>query len=124
VEGKVMISDFRYFDIQFDDEAIILRLANPNYFNTDDYSDLQEELLCFVKEVRPALLVVDLGNVTYCSTALIGGLIQMRSRMAKYGGGLRLSRPSFETREILHSLRLERTVFDLYETTGAALVDC
>ena len=118
-----MLSDYSCFDIQFEDEAIVLRLANPNYFTTDDYSDLQEELRCFVEELRPPLLVVDLGNVNYCSTALIGGLMQSRSRMAEYGGELKLSCLSPETRDVLRFLRPERQVFQLYETTGAALVD-
>ena len=119
-----MISEYRYFDVNFEDEVTVIRLADPQFFNTDDYSDLQEEFLQFAEEVRPPLLVVEFRHVTYCSTALISGLIGIQKRLAKHGGKLTLSRLSPGAREIFRSLRLEETVFSIYETTGAALIDC
>jgi anti-anti-sigma regulatory factor len=118
-----MISDYRYFDVHFEDEATIIRLANPQFFTTDDYADLREEFLQFAEEVRPVLLVVDCRHVTYCSTAVISGLLEMQKRVVRHGGKVKLSCVLPVAREIFRSLRLEHTVFDIYETTGAALVD-
>jgi len=118
-----MISDYRYFDVHFEDEAAIIRLANPQFFDTHDYSDLQEEFRQFAEEIRPPLLVVDCQNVTYCSTAVISGLLQMQKRVVRHGGRIKLSRVPPEARDIFRSLGLEQTAFDIYETTGAALVD-
>ncbi len=118
-----MISEYRYFDVHFEDEVAIIRLGNPQFFNTDDYSDLQAEFRQFADEVRPPLLVVDCQHVTYCSTAVISGLLQMQSRVAKHGGKIKLSRVDPEARGIFRSLGLEQTAFDIYETTGAALGD-
>jgi anti-anti-sigma regulatory factor len=119
-----MISEYEFFDVHFEDEWAIIRLADPHFFNTDDYSDLQEEFLRFAEEVRPPLLVVDFRHMTYCSTALINGLIGMQKRLAEHGGELKLSQLSPGARDIFRSLRLEQTVFSIYETTGAALTDC
>ncbi len=119
-----MISEYRYFDVHFEDEVTVIRLADPQFFNTDDYADLQGEFLQFAEEVRPPLLVVEFRQMTYCSTALISGLLGMQKRLAKHGGNLKLSRLSPGAREIFRSLRLEGTVFSIHETTGAALVDC
>ncbi|MBC8875349.1 MAG: STAS domain-containing protein [Planctomycetes bacterium] len=119
-----MLSEYEYFDVLFEDEVAIIRLADPQFFNTDDYSDLQEEFRQFAEEVRPPLLVVDFRHVTYCSTALISGLIGMQQRLATHGGKVKLSGLYPAARDIFRSLRLEQTVFDIYETTGAALIDC
>ena len=119
-----MISEYRYFDVHFEDEVAIIRLGNPQFFNTENYSDLQEEFRQFAEEVRPPLLVVDFRHVTYCSTALISGLLQTQKRLAEHGGKVKLSRLSPDTREAFRSLRLDQTVFNIYETTGAALIDC
>jgi anti-anti-sigma regulatory factor len=118
-----MISDYRCFDISFEDEVTVLRLGNPDFFNLEEYSELQEELLCFVEELRPPLLVVDFRHVTYCSTAIINGLIHMQQRLVQHGGKLKLSRLSPETHEVFRSLRLDRNTFNICATTGAALVD-
>ncbi len=118
-----MISEYRYFDVHFEDEVAIVGLANPQFFNSDDYSDLQEEFLRFAEEVRPPLLVVDFRHVTHCSTALISGLLQTRKRLAEHGGKIKLSRVSPNGRELFRWLRLDQTVFNIYATTGAALVD-
>lgn len=116
-----MISEYRYFDIHFEDEVAVIRLANPDAFSTDDYADLQEEFRRFADEVRPPLLVVDCQHVMYCSTAVISGLLQMRQRVARHGGNIKLSHVAEGARDIIRSLGLEQTAFDIYETTGAAL---
>jgi anti-anti-sigma regulatory factor len=118
-----MISEYRCFDIHFEDEATVLVLGNPNFFSIEEYSELQEELLCFVEEVRPTLLVIDFRNVRYCSTAIISGLIKMQKRLAKHGGKLKLSGLSPQTHTVFRSLRLEQSIFDICATTGAALID-
>jgi len=69
------------------------------------------------------LLVVDFRHVTYCSTALISGLIETQRRLAKHGGKLKLCRLHPNAREMFRSLCLEQTFFSIYETTGAALID-
>jgi len=119
-----MISDYRYFDVHFEDEVTIIRLANPQFFDTNDYSDLHEEFVRFADEVRPLLLVVDCQHVTYCSTAVVNGLIRMQKRVVGHGGDIKLSRVPSGARQIFRSLGLEQTVFSIYETTGAALTDC
>jgi hypothetical protein len=48
----------------------------------------------------------------------------MQQRLAEHGGRLKQPRISPDARALFRSLRLDQTVFNIYETTGAALVDC
>ena len=118
-----MLTEYEYLDVQLEDEVAIIRLADLQFFNTDDYLNLQEEFLLFTEDVRPPLLVVEFLHVTYCPTILISGLLGIQERLAKYGGELKLSRLSPGVRDMFRSLRLDQSVFSIYETTGAALVD-
>jgi len=117
-----MASGRRFFDIESRDEAIVLRLVDPRLSDSGEDHDLQAELPRFANEAKASLVVVDLGQVPYCSTAMINGLIQLQKRLAERGGKLRLSNLPSETREAFGWLRLDRTVFDIYDTKEAALV--
>jgi anti-anti-sigma factor len=114
------MSSYQHFDARSDDGVVVLRLANPGSYDTVDYGDLQTELLRFAEETRPRLLVVDFSNVAYCSTAVINALMQVRKRLAEHEGGLRLSGLSAEVREAFQHLRLDGTVFRIYDTAEAA----
>jgi anti-anti-sigma factor len=116
-----MTSEYRCFKVRREGEVGILRLANPHLYGTDDYADLQTELMQVGREMRPRLLVVDLGEVSYCSTAVVNGLLQLRKELVKHGGELKLAGLSPEVREVFHCLRLENTIFKIYESTAAAI---
>jgi anti-anti-sigma factor len=117
------MSSRKHFDVQSEDGLVVLRLEDPYSYDTSDYGDLQLKLFQFVEEVRPQLLVVDFQNVAYCSTATINALIQVRRRLAAYGGQLKLSGLSTEVREAFRCMNLEGTIFSIYDTPEAATAD-
>lgn len=112
---------YKHFDARTEDDVIVLRLANPDRYDTVDYGDQQAELQRFAEEQKPRVVVVDFGNVTYCSTAVINSLMQLRKRLTEYGGELRLSGLSPEVREAFGHLRLDGTIFQIYETESEAV---
>ena len=115
------MSCYQHFDVQSDDGVVVLRLANTGSYDTVDYGDLQAELLRFAEHTRPRLLVVDFSNVAYCSTAVINALMQLRKRLAEHEGTLRLSGLASEVRDAFRHLRLDGTVFEIYDTADEAV---
>jgi anti-anti-sigma factor len=116
-----MVSTYRRFEVRFEGGIPVLQLQDPRSYDTQDYAELQGELLRHAAEARPEKVVVDLANVQYCSTAVINGLIQLRKRLAQHGGKVKLSGLSAEVREAFRHLHLEPAVFDIYDTPGAAV---
>ncbi len=113
----------QHFETRSDENGVVLCLANTGGYDTVDYGDLQTALLNFAEQTHPQLLVVDLSNVGYCSTAVINALMQLRNQLAEHGGSLRLAGMSSEVREAFGHLRLDGTVFQIYDTTDAALAE-
>ncbi len=62
---------------------------------------------------EPDVLVVDLAEVTFIDSTVLGVLIEARSRLADRGG-FRLAAPGLETRRALEVSGLDRhfTIFD------------
>jgi len=68
---------------------------------------------------EPAVLVVDLGEVTFIDSTALGVLIEARSRMAD-GRRFRLAGPGIETRRALEVSGLDRH-FLVHDTVPEAL---
>ncbi len=113
----------QHFETRSDENGVVLCLANTGGYDTVDYGDLQTALQRFAKETRPQLLVVDLSRVGYCSTAVINALMQLRKQLSEHGGTLRLAGMSPEVREAFGHLRLDGTIFQIYDSTEAAMAE-
>lgn len=68
---------------------------------------------------EPAVLVVDLAEVTFIDSTALGVLIEARSRLADRGG-FRLAAPGLETRRALDVSGLDRH-FTIFDTVDEAL---
>jgi len=68
---------------------------------------------------EPAVLVVDLEQVTFIDSTALGVLIEARSRLADRSG-FRLAAPGLETRRALEVSGLDRH-FSVFDTVAAAL---
>jgi hypothetical protein len=73
--------DTEYFRIEEGSEGTCIRFADTSRFDTDDYAQLQRDLVDFVESRQPRKLLVDLGEVVYCSTALINALLMAERRV-------------------------------------------
>ena len=118
-----MTSKYQCFDVEFQGDAAVVRPVDTRFFNTDQYRELLAELSRFGNETRGRPVVVDLDRVTYCSTAVVNGLIQLQEHLGEQGGKLKLANLSSETKETLRFLGLEQTVFATYETKEAAFAE-
>jgi len=113
----------QYFSRRQHGEVTELRLANPANFDVPRYEELRDELNEFVDQHRPGKLLVDFSDVQYCSTALIAALVQIKKRMGPEGGQIRFCGMNDAVRDTFKWLRLDGTLFDIYDTQSAAMGD-
>lgn len=115
------MSEFRHFSIQQLGDITLLELADPNLFESLMVSELHDELLDYIATHSPRRLVVDFGRVTFCSSAVINGLLRAKRRLVTSGSALKFCAMSETTREAYRTLNLDGTVFDIYDTRAEAM---
>lgn len=98
------------------DGAVIASLTGElDLYNAEDVRAALLE--CCAEE--PAVLVIDLEQVTFIDSTALGVLIEARSRMNDRGG-FRLAAPGLETRRALEVSGLDRH-FSVHDTVADAL---
>jgi len=98
------------------DGATIVSLAGElDLYNAEDARAALLE--CCAEE--PAVLVVDLAEVTFIDSTALGVLIEARARLADHDG-FRLAAPGLETRRALEISGLDRH-FSVFDTVADAI---
>ena len=82
------------------------------------------DLVDFVDRQKPPKLLVDLGSIQYCSTALTNTLLLAQKRMNAWTGQMKLFGLSEVVLETLHRLRLVGTLFSVCADEAAAKQAC
>ncbi len=82
-----------YFSGEQCDDVTIVRFVDTSHFDTEKYAQLQQDLVDFVERQQPQKLLVDLGNIEYCSTALIRALLIAQKRVEAGSGMMKLFGP-------------------------------
>jgi anti-anti-sigma regulatory factor len=109
-----------YFRKEEDSEATCIRFSDTSHFDTDDYAKLQHDLVSFVEGRQPHKLIVDLGEVTFCSTALINALLMADRRIRAKAGTMNLFGLNDYMRETLERLKLIGSIFSVCADESAA----
>ena len=109
-----------YFRIEEEGEVTCIRFADTSRFDTDDYAQLQRDLVDFVESRQPRKLLVDLGEVVYCSTALINALLMAERRVGAKTGQMHLFGLNEYMLETLQRLKLVGTIFSVCADESAA----
>jgi len=115
------MSEFEHFDVERCDDITVIRLANPELFDTEHYAELRRELIEFTEEQRPRKLLVLFSRVKYCSTALISALLVVRGHVESEDGLIKLGGLNETAREVFENLKLAGTVFDIHADEAAAM---
>jgi anti-anti-sigma factor len=98
------------------DGAIVVSLAGElDLYNAEDVRAALLE--CCAQE--PAVLVLDLAEVTFIDSTALGVLIEARSRLADRGG-FRLAAPGLEVRRALEVSGLDKHL-SVFDTVAEAL---
>jgi anti-anti-sigma regulatory factor len=112
------------FAVEQSDDAMVVRFIDPWHFDTTKYAQLQEDLLDFVERQRPCKLLVDLGNIEYCSTALINALLMAQKRVQAGLGVMKLFSLHGVLLEAMQHLKLIDAVFSVHADETAAKNAC
>jgi anti-sigma B factor antagonist len=109
-----------YFRVEEEGKVTCIRFADTSRFDTDDYAQLQRDLVDFVESRQPRKLIVDLGEVVYCSTALVNALLMAERRIRAEGGKMNLFGLNEYVLETLQRLKLVDTIFSVCADESAA----
>jgi anti-anti-sigma factor len=112
--------DTECFQVEQSGNITIVRLEDSRYFDTDKYAQFQQDLLGFVEREQPTMLLVDLSNLVYLSTALTNTLLIAQRRVHANYGKMKLFGLNETVREALQHLRLIDTVLAVYPSETAA----
>lgn len=102
-----------YFRIERDGGVTCIRFPDTSRLDTDDYAQLQRDLVDFVESQTPGKLIVDLSEIVYCSTALINALLMAERRVRAGNGTMHLFGLNEYMLETLQRLKLVDTIFSI-----------
>jgi anti-sigma B factor antagonist len=112
---------YKHFEVQPFDGVSIVLIHEPRLLRQELLDSLRDEMLRFVEEERPQKLLMFYGEVEYCTSAAISGLLSVKRRIGEYGGQIKLCELSDAVLESFRRLGLANTVFEIYSSVGDAM---
>lgn len=101
-------------------QATVVKLAGPRITDQVYVSELGDELIAVVEAAEPPDILIDLNDVEFLSSSVLGKLIRLLKRIRETNGRLRLCsiRPSIL--EVFEITQLHK-VFEIYPDADEAL---
>ncbi|TVS15284.1 MAG: anti-sigma factor antagonist [Planctomycetaceae bacterium] len=118
--GRKIMTRNEYFRIEQGDRVTCLRFLDTSRLDTDDYAQLQRDLVDFVESHLPNKLIVDLSEIVYCSTALINALLMAERRVRANNGTMHLFGLNEYMLDTLQRLKLVDTIFSICSDESTA----
>ena len=100
----------------------VVHLVGPRITDQVYINELGDEMVAVLARAAPPLLLIDLEDVEFLSSAVLGKLIRLYKRARQAGGRVRLCaiRPSI--REVFEITQLDK-VFEIYPDADEALAN-
>jgi anti-sigma B factor antagonist len=101
-------------------QTAVVKVTGPRLTDVVYITELGDELQAVLEQARPPDLLIDLDEVEFLSSSVLGKLIRLLKRTRQLGGRLRLCsiRPSIL--EVFEITQLNK-VFEIYPDAGEAL---
>ena len=112
--------DFKTFEVKQLGPVTLIQPCEQEIVGRNVINDLADDLIDYVRQEKPANLVVSLKRVTRYSSEAIGGLIRMERRVRAEGGRVKLCMNN-ELRELFKVTRLDGTLFEIYSSESDAV---
>ena len=113
--------EYKRFIVQRQEDVTVVHLADPNPFDELVANELRDELIQLVETEKPRKLLVNFGCVERYPTAAISGLLGVKTRLAAEGQIKFCITPYSELYQACRFLKLEGTVFDIYDSSSEAM---
>lgn len=115
------MDELTHFRVDIRGETHVLHFADRHLLDRGLLTTMQDELIEYVGSAQPASLVLSFSAVELLSSEAVNSLLQVRKKMAGYGGRLQLSDMQQEVYKLFNILKLDGTVFGIYPSTAHAL---
>ncbi|MDG2382160.1 MAG: STAS domain-containing protein [Pirellulaceae bacterium] len=112
---------YRFFVVDVHENALVAQIVDSHLQGETSAELLKLELLKIIDDSSPDVLVLDFCNVKIVGTWVISCFLYVNSRMASRGSKLKLAGMSETLRSIFKTLRLDDTVFQIFDTVDEAL---
>ena len=108
----------RSMAIEKDDDSLIVVFVDRNISEEVRIMEIGDELKEIASKIPAGkAFVLDLHNVEYCSSAMVGEIVQLRKATEKNGVELKLRHVSPTIQDILRVMHLD-TVFQIESADG------
>ena len=118
-----MDDDYTHLAVHREADILTIKLIGPSLFKSRITNALEAELLEMIEKEQPFRVVVDFTGIERCSTAVMNALLRVKRRVVTRGGHLKLCSMIDSIRDVYKLLKLDGTVFDIYETLDDAYAD-
>ncbi len=98
----------------------IVRLENARVLNRSTVNEISEELMAVPDGLDRPRIVLDIEEVEYMSSPVLGKLVRFRKRVRNAGGGLRICNVHPDIRDVFEMTDLHH-VFDLHDDREGAI---
>ena len=113
--------EYKLFDVSHQGTVTVLKLCSHDMMDHLLSNELQTAVVAFVEQERPQNLLVNFNDMRRFSSETINALLRARKRLAAYEGEMKLCGMRPEIRDVFRVMRLDGTVFEIYETFEQAL---
>jgi anti-anti-sigma factor len=107
-------------DISDDGDVTVVRFRDSRFFTLAEIEQIGKELRLLFEESKRRRFVVDFTGVDYLSSALLGKLISLNTKVRSRKGSVKLCNLRPGVVEIFHTSRLDR-IFSISEDVAEAL---
>ena len=113
--------EYKLFEVSHQGSVTVLKLISHDLMDHLLSNELQTAVVAFVEQDRPQNLLVDFNDMRRFSSETINALLRARKRLAAYQGEMKLCGMRPEIRDVFRVMRLDGTVFEIYDTVEQAL---
>ena len=117
------MAEFQRFELQQNEDVTILHLADPKLFDALTISELEDELLKMIDELKPPKVLVNFAPSSIARHRSLMASCRTKKKLLAINGQIKLCGMRDTLREAYRLLNLEGTVFQIYDSANEALWD-
>ena len=114
-----MTRQYQYFRVEQLDDVTILTLTVRDFRNQLANVEMKSEFIKYAQKDKPKYLIVNFENVERFSTELIGTMLSIKKLLGEEGE-LKLCCLEVILHDVFRLLKLDGTVFEIYDTVTNA----
>lgn len=105
--------------VEYADNATVIAFTDEKILEEKDIQALQDSVMSVIEQGEQINLILDFGNVSFLSSAVLGLLIRVSKKIYEQDGNLRLCNINPKIYEVFKITRLTK-VFDICKDVESA----